>query len=205
MLIGLLRETQFCRYWSGDLKAAETLPIGDATVLARQDGKSIVSVCGGLTEDASFRFAELLFNESRRPDTRLIYVEFRSFAGELNGLAAAASVLESCHPGCALIAQLECAYGPALWFALRHFAIVCASPTARIGMLQCGQPGPGYDIELTTEMADELREVRPQIPLSTWIKLFDASVHGEQAEALGLVDVLRRDVWSLAGVERSRA
>jgi hypothetical protein len=200
MIIGLTHDTSEHRYFSGKFEWAQSAPAADTFVAARQDGKSIILVAGVLTKPAAFAMCDCIYHEARRPGTRLIFVEFHSSCGELDGIACAASVLESIPETVALVAFLGVAYGAALWFALTKFSLVFAKPAAKIGHLACGTESGEYDFALTERFVHELYQYRPDVELSSWSKLRDASINGEYAEMVGLVGGLHPSVHKLAGI-----
>jgi hypothetical protein len=200
MITGLSRDPTEHRYFSGKFEWAGSVPRASTFVAARQDGKSIISVGGALTKEAALAMCDEIYFEARRPGTRLIFVEFHSSCGELDGMACAASVLECIPETVALVAFLGVAYGPALWFALTRFALVFAKPSSKLGYLSCGTESGDYDFALTEQFIAELYQYRPGIELSTWSKLRDGTINGEYAEMLGLVGGLHPSVHELARI-----
>jgi hypothetical protein len=203
MIIGLLRDSTMARYCSGLDYRGWMMP-ADTFVAARHDGKSLISVAGALTNLATQKMVHEIWRESRRPGTRLIFVDFWSSCGELTGMASAADVLSCIPESVGLVAYLGCACGPALWFAMQ-FPLAFAKPTAKIGHIGCGTDSGDFDIELSEVMAAELSIMRPAVELRTWARLYRSELNGEQAEASGIVGGLRRDVFELSGLDPNGA
>lgn len=185
--------------WSGQLELAGSTPEAVPWVAARRDDAALIQCAGAFTADAALALADLAFHESRQPSIRILVFDLTSTCGEIQGLPAAASVVDAIPESVARVAFLNHACGPALCWALRCCHLLYASPTARLGFLQVRTADGQLDFDLTQAMGAAMVVRYPHVRPKQWARLLHHGICGEHAEAAGIVGGLRRKATDLLG------
>lgn len=205
MIETTLRDTTGGDCWSGrvhpELKKAVEPPVIYPCVLSHNHHASVVLAGGTLTQRSLVNLAGLVLEEARRPEIRMVYLLLAIQAGRIGSLRTAGELLVEAGRHAATIAFLESyAWGPSLWLA-GHCGLVFASPATSIGWIECVTSQGELEGEASMAMVQDLAALNPNVAPSTWARLLQAAVTGEQAEAMGIVGGMRRDVWSLSGID----
>lgn len=204
LLETLSGETQSKFAWSGRLGIPQLRPpIAQPIVLTWNDHASIVFAAGALKDLTTLKLTQLVLQEARRPENRIVYIALACQGGRLGALSIAAETLAKARRHAAIVAVLvEVAFGPALWLAY-HCDLVFSAPATSIGWLECFSEAGEFDCAATLAMIEDLTALNPSVAPFTWARLTHSFATGEQAEALGILGLgsLTRDVFELSGID----
>jgi hypothetical protein len=176
-------------------------PIAEPVVLVRDNHKSLIFAAGAFKESTFATLALLVLSEARLPDVRIVYMAIAAQGGRLGSLRTCAELLTEARRHAAIVTYLqEVAYGPALWLA-GHTDMTFAEPCCSIGWLECFDETGDFDTAASVAMVNDLAELNPRLEGQQWGRLLQSEVTGEQAEAMGIVGGLRRDVFELSGID----
>lgn len=202
--MSVLLETRRDGVWSGRLPApvsALAPPKFEPVVLSRQAPASIVFGAGTITESEMVTLSGLVLEEARRPEIRLVYMAVAIQGGRLGSLNTSAKLLREARRHAAVIAWLEAvAYGPAIWLACQC-DMSFAAGSASLGWLECFSEAGEFDADASMSMVLDLADLNPKLERQQWARLLQSAVTGEQAEALGIVGGLKRNVFELSGID----
>jgi hypothetical protein len=185
--------------WSGNiiLPDGPVPPIAEPQLLARNHNSTTVMAAGALTDAATINLGLHVLSEARQPENSVVFVVLMVSCGRLGVLQTVRQLFDQARKHAAIVAYAqECLWGPGLLLA-NFCDLVYAHPSTQIGVFGCQTEDGDYAHAETCRMIAELAATNPAVPATTYAKFVRSHTTAEQAEALGMVDGLRRDLDNL--------